>query len=170
MTVRLRHVLLVLAAACLVTGTGAFSGASTDRDPTIGIAGPDSAYLGIESDGIEATLATVPESNNTTDDSTAAATDRTPTNETTVELLTVTNRLQSTLDVTASIASRSSETPSVENVSGVTALSPGETSPLTATVTCGIDTASDTLELTIVAIGDGVAIETTETVTVTCAG
>ncbi|MWG33546.1 hypothetical protein [Halomarina oriensis] len=48
MTVRGYHVLLVLAAACLVVGSGAFSSVSADRGMTVAIVDDESAYLGVD--------------------------------------------------------------------------------------------------------------------------
>ena len=148
----LRHWLLALAVAGLVGTsvgtTGAFSAVAADRGVTVAVAPPEGAYLGL-SDPLEATV---------------------PENGTRADLLTVTNRLNERVDLTAEVTEADPDGgPNVTNVSVVSSLAPGESGPVSADLTCDSN-ATEAVTVTVNAVGDGVRVEgASRTFDLTCA-
>ncbi|MFC7229007.1 hypothetical protein N0B31_16500 [Salinirubellus salinus] len=137
----LRHWLLVLAVVGVVTtgagGTGAFSSATAERGVSVAVAPPEDAFLGL-TDSLDATV---------------------PENGTRADLLTVTNRLNQRVDLTAEVFETDPDGgPNVTNVSVVLSLEPGEGGPVSADLACDSN-ATESVTVTVDAVGTGVRVE-----------
>ena len=147
----LRHWLLALAVAGLVgttvAGTGAFSAVAADRGVTVAVAPPEDAYLGLS----DPLISTIPE------------------NGTRADLLTVTNRLSETVDLTAAVIEADPDGgPNVTNVSVVSSLDPGDSGPVSVDLTCD-SAATESVTVRVDAVGTGVRVENaSRTIDLTC--
>ncbi|WP_254537976.1 hypothetical protein [Halomarina litorea] len=198
MSFRLRHLLLVCAAVCLVVGTGAFSAASVDRGVSVSVVEDEDAYLGLEipdelqvasarpGQGGESsagppfgTDADTPNEGEDPGAGTAARTTGTAAGvaeppgqrERTVVLLHVTNRFRTPVDVTVELDAGPGM-PRVGPDTQTVGLAVGERAPVDVSVTCPADRPSEVLTLSITAVGtdggDGVSVTATRQVTVSC--
>ena len=135
-----RHWLLALAVVCVVAsgvgGTGAFSTVTADRGVSVSVVTPEDAYLGLS----EPFVSTVPDGGSRAD------------------LLVVTNRLGSTLDLGVTVAETdASGGPNVTNVTVVPSLAPGESGPVVADLSCDSN-ATEAVTVAVDATGDGVRV------------
>ncbi|MFC7138106.1 hypothetical protein ACFQRB_19775 [Halobaculum litoreum] len=133
-------VLVVGLTLSLAVGTGSFTAADATRDVTL--ATDEAPYLGI-----------------TQVDTTATANDTT-----TVELLAVDNRFESTISEVSVTASGAS----VAVVSTPDGLGVGDSETVAVDVTCGPANSTVATTLSVTATGDGVSVDTTESVVVEC--
>jgi hypothetical protein len=140
--VALRHWLLALAVGALVAttvgGTGAVSSASLDRGMAVTVAPPEDAYLGLGEPPVEPL----------------------PAPDTQVTLFQVTNRFGVTLnDLVVTVTETDPDAgPSVTTIAAASPLGPGDSTPVTADITCDtVGTEAVTVSLT--ATGDGIRIE-----------
>jgi hypothetical protein len=162
MTPRARHLLLALAAVCLVTTTGAFSSTTADRSVSVSVADDEDAYLGIEiDDPVVVERESTGGTNNTTENGTNAADEWSED----MTLLTFTDDFGTSLDVDVSVAE--SGEPSVDLATGTVSLASGETAAVEATVTCRGDNSRD-VTLDVTATGDGVVVDLTRAVEIRC--
>lgn len=178
MTVRVRHVLLVLSATCLVVGSGAFTAASVERGVSVSVADDEDAYLGLDvpeevtvagGEWVTGSGASTPAAAGERQSNGAGNSEQAGLRRQTVALFEVTNRFSASVDVDVSIESRPG-VPNVESVSPAEDVDPGATASVTAVVTCPSGHPEKDLTLYITAEGHGVSVEMTRTVTVTCTG
>lgn len=178
MTVRVRHLLLVLSATCLVVGSGAFTAASVERGVSVSVADDEHAYLGLDIpeevtvDGGEWATGTgenTPAAADERQSNGAGNAERAGVRQRTVTLFEVTNRFSVPVDVDATVESRSG-VPKVESISPAEDVRPETTEPVTAVVTCSAGPPEKDLTLYVTASGEDVSVEMTRTVTVTCGG
>ena len=135
----LAFALVLGATLTLALGTGSFTTADATRDVTIETS--DSPYLGLsgESPAVDAN------------------------NSSTVDLLTVTNGFETELS-SISVTAGHENVSVIDDADGIAA---GDSATVRADVTCG-ETGAFEVDLSISVAGDGVSVETTETVTVDC--
>ncbi|MFC5969820.1 hypothetical protein ACFPYI_00605 [Halomarina salina] len=175
---RAYQVLLVLAAVCLVAGSGAFSSVSADRGVSVSVVDDSEAYLAVDIpeqvtvtggekvDGTGTTVENQGQSN---------ATNATNANESglrrsEVTLLTVRNNFDAGVDVSVDFqGDRRGTFPELSGAHWSFSLDPGDSEPVTVDATCpGDGMQSRTVVLEIVAVGSGERVEMTREVAVAC--
>lgn len=139
MTNRLALAVLVLGAVLLVTSSVAVSTVSLERPVTIEVT--DSGP--VEFDALDPTVSE---------------------NESNVDLIRVTSQVETPLHVTVNEADGGTST--INALSGDDDIDPGESASITGTPSCVADESN--IPIDIIVSGDGMTIERTETVTVTC--
>jgi hypothetical protein len=161
---RLRYVsfVLVVVAALLVTGTGAFASTSAERANSVNVAPDERAFLEIDADEIELRNGRSGNSSN-----------RSGGGPTEVRLLTIRNHFSGeveTLTVTPTDGATAGRPPKIVDDTLETADVRPDEYAVTADVVCSGAADEGELTLGIEARGDSFSVTTTETVTVTCTG
>lgn len=180
MNVRGYHVLLVLAAACLVAGSGAFSSVSAERGVEVSVAPDEQALLGIDApdsvtvsggEQVTGNDTAVPGKGNEQGNGGDAAEGQSGLRRASTTLLDVSNGFAQRVDVTVSVADTDGGFPRVEGFERTYSLGPGDEPVSVATnVTCpGNGQQERTVTVTLTDDGDSVHVELTREVTVTCA-
>ncbi|WP_324661869.1 hypothetical protein [Haloarcula sediminis] len=127
--------------------TGAFTSATADRSVSASVTDDESAYLGIQQSPVSV-------AGNRSQEAV---------------LLTVTNRLPRPLDLSVHITEHNPNSgPTVARANGSARLGAGGESTVTAAVTCGNSTGSETATVTLDASGDGVSMTANRSVAVDC--
>jgi hypothetical protein len=169
---RLRYLslALVLVAAALATGTGAFTSVNGDRAMAVSVVENDEALLGISANRIELDNGVRRAGTNDTDGNPNAAGARDD-----VTLLTITNRFPESLSqVSVSrVGDGASGPPNIlaNSLSYDTQVESGGSIAVTARVVCSNANGNEeTWRFRIEASGESASVETTESVTVECTG
>jgi hypothetical protein len=162
---RIRYVsfVLVVVAALLATGTGAFASTSAERANSVNVAPDERAFLEIDADEIELRNGRSGNSSNRSGGS----------SPTEVRLLTIRNHFASeveTLTVTPTDGATAGTPPKIVDDTLETAEIRPDEYAVTADVVCSGAAAEGTLRLLIEARGDSFGVSTSETVTVACVG
>jgi hypothetical protein len=172
---RLRYasLALIVAAALLATGSGAFSSVDASRASTIEVASDGEAYLAIEKPEEQ------PEEPIELDNGVNSEENGTPGAggggqfEEAVTILTITNNFHSDIDVTASPGEDSTQGPPPKfNGHGLEVDQNGNEFDVTADIVCSSADETEDLEVVIEAHSDdgALSVETTEEVTIECTG
>jgi uncharacterized membrane protein len=148
---RLAAVLAVVAVALLSTGSGAFTAAQLDRGMEVNVVEDEEAFLAVEEldPRLEADV------NSSTDHAD-------------VELVRLTNQFAEQ-DLTVEVdINEGSNGPDATSEPTAESISSGETETVTAAVECPAGASSEDWTIDITAEGDGVEIQLTRTVEVSC--
>jgi uncharacterized membrane protein len=148
---RLAAVLTVVGVALLTTGSGAFTAAQLDRGVDVSVVEDEEAFLAVE----ELDPAPEADANSSTD-------------HVDVELVQLTNQFTAQdLTVAVDIDERSSG-PDATSEPTASSVSSGETETVTVDVECPAGSSNEDWSVDITAEGEGVEIQLTRTVEVSC--
>jgi hypothetical protein len=165
----------VLAVACLLVGSGAFSAASVERGVTVSVADDEDALLGIDApDSVTVSGGEQVTGNDTAvpgkGNGNGANGGQSGLRRANTTLLDVNNGFTQPVDVTVSVVAATDGFPRVEGFERTYSLSPGDEPVSVATnVTCpGNGQQERDVTVTLDADGESVGVELNRTVTVTC--
>jgi hypothetical protein len=177
MSLRAYHVMGVLAVACLLVGSGAFSAASVERGVTVSVAPDEQALLGIDAPDSVTVSGGEQVTGNDTEvpgegkgNENGANDGQSGLRRANATLLDVSNRFTQPVDVTVSVMAVTDGFPRVEGFERTYSLTPGDEPVSVATnVTCpGNGQQERDVTVTLDADGESVGAEMNRTVTVTC--